>query len=278
MDVMVSRESKSSFRVNRQALKYLLYEYSVQDPKNDIPLIHEMAGTACGRPLYSLREDFCGTFQFSREWVKQSARHTALSLDLDPQPLAFGRMRAAQDLTDDERRRIRVLRRDVLKATRPGVDMIWVGNFSFYFIKERSKLVEYLRVARRSLKPRSAIVLEMAGGPEFTKAMSEKRSFPVPGVGRFRYIWEQGDFNPITAEARYRIHYEDARGNRMRNAFTYDWRVWSLPEVRDAASEAGFAKVATFVEKRGGQGDRYVETLDGDNDPAWISYVIGVTS
>lgn len=282
---MRSKKAKSKPKVHHNrlpkgALKYLLYENSVQDPKHDIHLLHEIAGSVCGRPLYRLREDFCGTFQFSRTWVTQSAKHTAIGLDLDPEPIAFGQAKSRMVLTDEERGRLKVFRRDVMSVTKPKADLIVAANFSFYVFKTREALKKYFTCARLSLKPNSAFMLEMGGGPGFVRELTEKRVFAVPGIGRFRYVWEQRSFNPITHEGIYAIHFEEKAGRRprkMKDAFVYDWRVWSIPEVREALREAGFKDVRVYAEKQTRGGAEYVDTIDGDNDESWITYVIGAT-
>ena len=64
----------------------------------------------------------------------------------------------------------------------------------------------------------------------------------------------------------------------MKDAFVYDWRLYSIPEVRDALLEAGFSDVSVFWESSHmGKGTgEYVQSSKGDNDYSWTAYVVGV--
>jgi hypothetical protein len=64
----------------------------------------------------------------------------------------------------------------------------------------------------------------------------------------------------------------------MKDAFTYDWRLWTIPELRDAMLEAGFSDVAVFweTEHRGEGTGEYVRMEHGDNAYAWVAYVAGL--
>ena len=64
----------------------------------------------------------------------------------------------------------------------------------------------------------------------------------------FRYVWEQESFNPSDHAFRCAIHFEFDRGRPMRRAFTYDWRFWTLPEIRELMLEAGFAEARAYAE------------------------------
>ena len=49
----------------------------------------------------------------------------------------------------------------------------------------------------------------------------------------------------------------------MPRAFTYDWRLWSLPETRDVLADAGFRKTIVYWEGEDAKGDG-----DGNFRPA----------
>jgi hypothetical protein len=78
-------------------------------------------------------------------------------------------------------------------------------------------------------------------------------------VGELLYIWQQLDADPTTARVRNAIHFElpdpAPRGNatppdvprRIDNAFVYDWRLWSVAELRDALRESGFRSTEVHV-------------------------------
>ena len=76
-----------------------------------------------------------------------------------------------------------------------------------------------------------------------------------------------------------RIHFRFPDGSIMRNAFEYDWRLWTLPEVRELLAEAGFEDIQTYWEgtdpddEESGNGE-YTPVREGDADPAYICYIV----
>ena len=65
----------------------------------------------------------------------------------------------------------------------------------------------------------------------------------------------------------------------MRNAFIYEWRLWTLPELRELLAEAGFHDVHVLWEmtdRETNEGNGIFRRVSkGDPDPAWVSYVVG---
>jgi len=57
-------------------------------------------------------------------------------------------------------------------------------------------------------------------------------------------VWEQREFDPCTARAVNAMHFRVERDGEivqsLEDAFVYSWRLWSVPELRDAMTEAGF--------------------------------------
>lgn len=68
---------------------------------------------------------------------------------------------------------------------------------------------------------------------------------------RVRYTWEQRDADPTTGMVTDVLHFMiiDADGtidDELDEAFVYRWRLWSVPELRDAMLEAGFASTEVY--------------------------------
>lgn len=225
-----------------------------------------------------LREDFCGTFQLSCAWVKRNKKNTALGLDLDPIPLRYGKQVHRAKLTAEQRERMQVERKDVLKAGGgKKFDLVIACNFSFYIFKRREVLVDYFRQCLKSLRSGGIFVLEMAGGPGMQEHIKERKVVRAAGLPKFTYIWHQRMFDPISRDAQYAIHFVLEDGQWMKNSFVYDWRLWTIPEVREAMIDAGFEKTFVYWEtefKGAGTGE-FVQTEQGDNAYAWIAYVVG---
>jgi hypothetical protein len=113
----------------------------------------------------------------------------------------------------------------------------------------KQDLVAYFRAARRGLRPGGIFVLDAFGGPD---AMIEvEESTRKPG---FTYVWEQESFDPITHRMRAHITFRFPDGTQKRRAFSYDWRLWTLPELTECLELAGFRAVRFFFETIGRNG------------------------
>lgn len=262
--------------------KYFLYEQSVQSPEAHIELVAQIAGELSpGRKLKRLREDFCGTSLLSCEWVRIQPEHTAVGLDLDREVLAYGKKHHHSKLAPSERKRVKVIRENVMTATQPLSDIVLAGNFSFFIFKRREELKRYFTQVRKSLSKGGLFILEMAGGPGMIATMKEWKHVKVRVAGKprkFTYTWDQVSFDPITHDVKYAIHFQ-VEGRRMENAFEYDWRLWTIPEVREVLREAGFSDSAVYweTEDEDGHGTgEYERRETGDNAMAWIAQVVGI--
>ena len=98
-----------------------------------------------GREPLVMREDFCGTASISCEWVKLSKKHKATGLDLDPETLDYAKKVNVAALTPDQRKRVKLLKQNVLKPTKEKFDWIGAYNFSFYTFHDRKTLLQYFR-------------------------------------------------------------------------------------------------------------------------------------
>ena len=86
------------------------------------------------------------------------------------------------------------------------------------------------------------------------------------------YLWEQETYNPINHETLCHISFDFSDGSSMTRAFTYDWRLWSIPELREILEEAGFSRTAVYWEEVDDEGDAAptrAGTVDDANFRAW---------
>lgn len=258
---------------------HVLYETSVQSPEYHVELYGDIFERLRGARALRLREDFSGTFALSTEWVRSHPRRRALAIDLDLHALASGMQRHWEPLKPSQKSRLRWVQADVRTVSRPGSDVIAVGNFSHFIFHTRAALIEYFRAARKSLAPgRGILVMETPGGPGFICRTNERERFKALGR-KWLYTWEQREFNPINREGRYAIHFKDlGTGRRYPNTFEYHWRVWTLPELRDAVLDAGFSDCQIFWETRheGQPTGEVLPSTEGDNSFNWIAYVVGI--
>jgi hypothetical protein len=74
------------------------------------------------------------------------------------------------------------------------------------------------------------------------------------------------------------IHFEFPDGSRMAKAFSYHWRLWTLPELREILLEAGFRKADVYWEgtdEETGEGNGEYQPCEiGDADAGWVCYVV----
>ena len=272
-------DEKSSLAA--RADKFDCYQQSVQTPDHEVEFFEQAYRDANKRKPYSLREDFCGTFAVCCEWVKSHPRRTALGVDLCDETLQWGRDNNLSQLDDKQQQRVRLLSQDVRKRNRPQVDVLAAQNFSFWIFKTRAEVIEYFKIARANLNSNGILVMDMMGGGEcFEEDLVDKRTI-VKGKKGFKYHWKQVSYNPITADAKFSISFRFADGSKLKNAFEYDWRFWTIPEVREMLSEAGFRNSYVYWESECEDEDddefgTWYRADDASSDPSWICYIVAL--
>lgn len=261
-----------------RADRHGLYQQSVQDVVSEIDFVMETWAGLRRRPARVLREDFCGTANTACEWVKRGDRHLAVGIDLDETVLEWGRANNLSRLDDGQFQRIELFNDDVLQ-TQPGLaDIILAMNFSYYLFLEREDLREYFSNALDGLVSDGIMFLDAYGGYEAPMVLEEKRDCVDDDGNEFIYIWDQAAFNPINSQMTCNIHFEFEDQSRIDQAFSYHWRLWTLPEIREILFEAGFSKVdiyweGTDEENNEGNGI-YLPSEQGDADPGWVCYIV----
>lgn len=248
-----------------------LYEQSVQNVEVEVTFIDRVFQEEFGRHPSLLREDFCGTAQLCAAWVRERLSNAALGVDYDGPTLEWGRVNNLNPL-GKRAGAIDLIQDDVRKVHGPKADVLAATNFSWWGFKTRAELKEYFLVARESLRREGMLLLDIYGGPEAQVPQIEERE-----VEGFDYLWDQDDFNPITGETRCLIHFRFPDGSRMENAFSYDWRLWSLPEACDLLEECGFRKVVVYWEGTDEDGEpsgEFNPDRKGDLAPAWVAYIV----
>ena len=257
--------------------KYAYYELAVQSPSWHAEWFHILYKEIRKKNPHVLREDFCGTFQTSCEWAKLGHKNKTYSIDLDPVPLKYGIENNLIKLNPEQQKRIHILKQNVLKKT-PKVDIISACNFSFYIFKTRETLIQYFKAAHQSLKRDGIFALEMSGGPGFFEKLKESTRYKKNNKHLFTYIWDQKYYNPINHNGRFAIHFKLPNGKTEKNLFTYDWRVWSIPEVRECLIDAGFKSTLVYwedVDNERSSAD-YIRTEEGDNIETLGAFVVGL--
>ena len=138
--------------------------------------------------------------------------------------------------------------------------------------------MKYFRACLGSLRSQGTLLLELAGGPGMISQTKETKTVRISKTKKVIYVWDQKSFDPVTRNGRYAIHFKLPNGKTLKNAFEYDWRLWTIPETKDALEEAGFSQVYVYWEaqEQGRGTGEYVQAETGDNAHAWIAYIVAV--
>ncbi|MEM6673388.1 MAG: class I SAM-dependent methyltransferase [Planctomycetota bacterium] len=266
---------KRDRRMNaKNADRYELYQRAVNSPGADVDFLDKAFQHYRGRDPQHFREDFCGTSAMCAEWLKRDPARTAEGVDLDPEPIEWGKKHNFKGVDDWETRMTWHVA-DVRQGVDRRPDVTAAQNFSYWCFYTRKDLLEYFRAVHADLGDEGIFVLDLYGGPEATIEQEEVRSLG----GGIEYVWDQREYIPGTGRYFTAIHFRFRDGSEMTNAFEYEWRYWTLNEIRDVLYDAGFADVTSWFEgtdpEDEDEGDGNFE-LDarGENCEAWIGYLV----
>ena len=255
--------------------RHRLYELAVQDAGAELAFVDRTFRRLRGRPAETLREDFCGTAAVCAEWVRSRRSRHAWGVDLNPEVLDWGRRNNLARLDPAQAARVALLQDDVLMVETAPVDVLLAMNFSYWTFKDRPTLGRYLRRARGALADDGVLFLDAFGGYDAFRELEEPREIDEGGW-RFTYIWDQARFDPLGNHLVCHIHFAFPDRSRIDDAFTYDWRLWTLPELRELLEEAGFARVTVYwqgFDRDGEPSGRFRSVTRGEADAGWIVYI-----
>ncbi|XP_058734946.1 uncharacterized protein LOC131606861 [Vicia villosa] len=167
-----------------------------------------------------------------------------------------------------------------------GRDIVCAFNYSCCCLHKRADLVLYFKHVRDALSSKGGIfVMDLYGGTSSENKLKLQRRFP-----NFTYVWEQAEFDIIQRKTRISLHFHLKKEQRkLRHAFSYSWRLWTLPEIRDCLEEAGFQSVHFWVREMpdtseitrtegfgAGKDIKYEETTNFQQQDSWNAYIVGV--
>lgn len=257
-----------------RADRHVLYQQAVQSVDAEIDFIDETFKDLRGRKPRVIREDFCGTANSSCEFVRRRPGNRAYGVDLCCETLDWGLRHNVAKLKPGARERIKLLCENVLTVKTEPVDAVLAMNFSYFIFRDRATMRAYYRNVLEGLAPDGIFFLDLYGGSDAYREIREKRDID----GKFTYVWEQAEFDPLSGRTLCHIHFHFPDGSKMRRAFSYEWRMWSAPEIREILAEAGFSRSTVYWEgtdEETGEGDGNFEPTDrGEADQAWIAYIV----
>ncbi len=270
----IGRKPRKGWRNAKNSDPNELYELSVQDPLNEIDFLRQVWKDIRGprRKCVDLREDFSGTGAMSAAWVQAGPKNRSWGVDLDPAVQAWAKANHVDGLTDAQKKRITFLNGDVRTTKTPPVDTVLALNFSYFVFKTRPELLTYYKSVHKHLRSDGIFILDAYGGSDTWLELEEERN-----MDGFTYVWDQRVVNPVTNEVLNHIHFRFPDGSQIKKAFSYDWRLWTLAEIREALLEAGFKSVDVYWEgtnNKTGEGNGvFKPTLRGEACQAWIAYM-----
>ena len=263
---------------------HYFYEASVQGVDWDIDFAARVFKTKRKRQARDLREDFCGTAKLACEWVNGSPKRRAWGVDIDQPTLDWGAEHNLPYLPKKATPPTLVCG-DVMTAKTPPVDLVMALNFSYCIFKTRDQLRAYFETVRQGLNNDGIFVMDLYGGTEAIEAKLEPRDVEAftaadgTKVPAFEYIWDQDVYNVIDHHVVNYIHFKVPGFGKIKKAFTYDWRLWTLPEIQELLVEAGFKSAEVYLHgwnKDGESDETYKKRTTYENSLGWVAYIAGI--
>jgi cyclopropane fatty-acyl-phospholipid synthase-like methyltransferase len=162
---------------------------------------------------------------------------------------------------------------DVMQVHTAPMDIVAAFNFSYWVFRERASLRRYFRRVREALRRDGVFMLDAYGGADAVREMRERDD-----RGSFTYIWDQAEYDPVSAATTCHIHFAFPDGSRLNRAFSYHWRLWTLAELREVLAEAGFSASRVYWEgtdPENGEGNGIFTPAErGEADQAWVAYIV----
>lgn len=215
--------------------RFDLYELAVTSP---LPLARFLKAVHGRRPRV-LGEDFSGSGALSRAWVEIDSRNQAILVDRDREALS----------RTGSHPRLKKLRSDVMRANER-CDILACTNFPICYWHTRPELIAYLRHARSRLNRRGVFIADLYGGSDAFTPGTTMQKLRRPDGKPLWYTWEQREADPISGRVLNALHFRTpgprGRMQAFKNAFTYDWRLWSIPELTEAMHDAGFGNIDVY--------------------------------
>lgn len=260
---------------SKNADKYQLYEKSVQSVDFEVEFIERMFKKYRRGTCLDIREDFCATASISAAWVKSNKKKKAYAIDLERKILNVARKTIKKSLSEEQSMRLKLIHGNSQIQETKKVDSVIAMNFSYWVFKERNSLSKYFLNAYKHLKNKGIFILDAFGGYEAHQELEERTKYKD-----FTYVWDQHRFNPVNHDITCYIHFEFRNGSKMKRAFKYDWRLWSLPEITECLKGVGFTSIEIYMQgwdkKNDCESDKFYRVTRCDADPGWIAYIVAL--
>ena len=170
---------------------------------------------------------------------------------------------------------MKLLQQDVRDPSDCAPDAICAYNFSYFTFWTRQSLQRYFESVRNSIAQDGLFFLDIFGGCDAHEPDTEVTEFDG-----FEFHWELAEFDPISHRVVFHIHFQPDQGEPMHRAFTYDWRYWTIPEIRELLAAAGFRDSRVYWQ----QSDDVTDEFNGEfrhqriaiNESGWLAYIVAI--
>lgn len=270
MDSSYTQLHQAESRLADKADKHHIYQFMLQSPEADIELIQTIYRSSTGRDGKHLREDFCGTGYTLARWVAQDTSFSGEGFDIDPDPIDWGWHNNFAPLGDAAIRG-KLHLKDVREPSVEAPDIRCAFNFSYWVFRKREEMLGYFTAAYKDLPEHGMFIIDVTGG---TDSLSEE---PFESEnGEISCIWQQQNYSPVNHTADLTIRFRFSDGSEIEPPYRYRWRVWTIPELQDLLTVAGFSSIEVWW-----QGDEfdsidYHVTDKGRNDPCWVACIAAI--
>ncbi|MBC6416145.1 MAG: class I SAM-dependent methyltransferase [Bdellovibrionales bacterium] len=254
--------------------KFFYYKKAVQNPAKEFDFFKKTFRSFYKKTPLLFREDFCGTFYMAFQWVQDHKLNKAIAIDVDKKPIEYGIKHHLCQLNASQKKRFTFLNKNILTPRLPSAELITVSNFSYFALKTQNLMLKYFKNVHKSLYKKGLFILDVMGGPDCEKIIEEERKYKT-----FTYFWDQDYFDPIQREGHYHIHFK-RKGERKRlKQFSYNWRLWTIPELKQLLLSAGFSEVYVYWEqsdKKGEGNGVFKKTKKAETCDSWIAYLVSI--
>lgn len=221
-----SSKSKITATLASKADKLELYEGSVQEPRKECRNLEAIYKDLTGTMPRILREDFCSTAMIAMAWLQSpDVLRKSIGVDIDPVMIK----RAEEIRNRDNVSRITLVQASVLdEHTAPSADLIAALNYAIFYFHKRGDAVKYLRLSRDRLRQNGCIILDLFGGESDVRSGKKRIRTNAEGV---EYWLEESQRDLLTNTVKLALSFRMRDGSWVKNAFIYDFRVYSIAEV-----------------------------------------------
>jgi len=250
--------SKDKSNIN----KYDLYQKSVQNVKIEVEFFRKCFRMIYNKVATSFREDFCGTGLLSCEWVKNNVMNSAVGLDIDPEALAWGIENNVNNLNSGSNR-IQLINHNVLDPynEKEKFEIICSLNYSHFLLTKRKEILTYFNNVYKSLDSKGIFILDFYGGSH----IYEDHKYQQEKSQHF-YQFSGKQMNILNNQSKCSLNFKINK-NKFTPHFTFNFRIYSILEMRDTLEEVGFKKFKLHIKEINEEDeDDYVEYEEVDID------------